>query len=372
MTEQDKKSRVRYAVVGLGHISQVAVLPAFKSAENAELAAIVSGDEEKLQVIGEKYDIKNRYHYRDYVKCLTSGNIDAVYIATPNVNHRFFAEQAAEHGIHVLTEKPMAITEEDCLGMIEAAEENNVKLMVAYRLHFDPANIAAIETVKSGKLGKLRIFNSTFTYQITDASNIRLKYEMGGGPLYDIGIYCINAARYLFRDEPVEVSAILLSDPEDKRFTEVEEAAAVTLRFKGARLASFVVSFGADATGSYELIGTEGHLRLENAYEYAEEMTLKTVVNDKESTKKFGKHDQFAPELEYFSGCILDDKTPEPSGIEGLYDVRIINAIFESARTKRTVRLSHVEKKRRPSRKLEMRRPPHDKPQVYRVSSPHD
>lgn len=372
MAEQEKKSLIRYAVVGLGHISQVAVLPAFKEAENSELTALVSGDPEKLQVIGDKYNVKNRYHYRDYVKCLTSGEIDAVYIATPNVNHRFFAEQAAEYGIHVLTEKPMGLTEDDCLSMIEAAQENDVKLMVAYRLHFDPANLAAIEVVKSGKLGELRIFNSTFTYQIKDASNIRLKYEMGGGPLFDIGIYCINAARYLFKDEPVEVSAILLSNPEDKRFTEVEEMAAVTMRFKGARLANFVVSFGAEATGAYDLLGTEGRLRLENAYEYAEDMTLKTVINDKENTKKFSKHDQFAPELTYFSNCILENKDPEPSGVEGLYDVRIINAIFESARTKQTVRLSHAEKKHRPSRAQEIRRPPHGKPQVFKVSSPHD
>lgn len=369
VSSNDKK--IRYAVVGLGHIAQVAVLPAFQNAKNSELVALVSGDHEKLLVLGDKYNIKHRYSYKQYEECLASGLIDAVYIATPNVLHREFAEKAAFHGVHILTEKPMALTEEDCISMINAAEENDVKMMVAYRLHFDPANLAAIEIAKSGKLGDLRIFNSTFTYQVDDPQNIRLKYDMGGGPLLDIGTYCINAARYLFRDEPVEVSAILLSNPEDKRFTEVEEMAAVTLRFKGARIANFVVSFGAEATGAYDLIGTKGCLRLEDAYEYVEDRTLTTNINDKESSKKFAKTDQFAPEIEYFSKCILEDKIPEPSGVEGLYDIRIINAIFQSARTKKTVRLPYVQKEERPSRRQQIKRPAHGKPHTINIISPH-
>ncbi|MBO9667827.1 MAG: Gfo/Idh/MocA family oxidoreductase, partial [Bdellovibrio sp.] len=256
--------KIRYAVVGLGNIAQVAVLPAFKNAQsNSELVALVSGDDQKLEALGKKYKIEHLFNYRDYEKCLQSGLIDAVYICTPNVHHRAFAEEAAAHGIHVLTEKPMAITVPDCIHMLEAAEDNDIKLMVAYRLHFDPANLAAIEIARSGKLGDIRIFNSTFTFQITDPNNIRLKYDMGGGPLFDIGIYCINAARYIFQDEPVEVMAMALSNPKDERFTEVEEMVSVTLRFRGARIANFVISYGADSSASYCVIGTKGCVDLE-------------------------------------------------------------------------------------------------------------
>lgn len=368
-----KNKKIRYAVVGLGNIAQVAVLPAFKNAsENSELVALVSSDDEKLKTLGRKYKVKNLFNYRDYDKLLSSGMIDAVYIATPNVNHRAFAEEAAQHGIHVLVEKPMALNAQDCMSMLRSARQNDIKMMVAYRLHFDPANLEAVEIAKSGKLGDLRIFNSTFTYQVTDPNNIRLKYEMGGGPIFDIGTYCINAARYLFQDEPVEVSATLLSNPKDTRFTEVEEMAAVTLRFKGARLANFVVSFGAEASAMYTLIGSEGCLTLEGAYEYADDMTLTTSINEKEKVKKFKKHDQFAPELEYFSNCILKNQEPEPSAIEGLYDLRIIDAIFESARTKRSVKLEYASKARRPTAKQMIRKPGHAKPETIHAPPAHE
>ncbi|WP_374073475.1 Gfo/Idh/MocA family protein [Bdellovibrio bacteriovorus] len=368
-----ENKKIRYAVVGLGNIAQVAVLPGFKNAtSNSELVALVSGDDRKLKTLGKKYKVKNLYNYRDYDKCLQSGLIDAVYIATPNVNHRAFAEEAARNGIHVLTEKPMAVNIHDCISMLRTAKENDIKLMVGYRLHFDPANLAAVEIAQSGKLGDLRIFNSTFSFQVTDPENIRLRYDMGGGPLFDIGIYCINAARYLFQDEPVEVFATALSNPHDSRFTEVEEMASVTLRFRKARLANFIISFGAEESAAYDLIGTKGRLRLENAYEYADDMTLRTTINEKETVKHFKKHDQFGPELEYFSNCILNNQEPEPSALEGLYDVRIIDAIFESARSKRAVKIEHARKVTRPSREQEIRKPGHEKPETINAASPHD
>ncbi|WP_413584968.1 Gfo/Idh/MocA family protein [Bdellovibrio sp. HCB274] len=367
------QKKIRYAVVGLGNIAQVAVLPAFKNAKkNSELVALVSGDDEKLQTLGKEYGITNLYNYRDYDKCLQSGLIDAVYICTPNVHHRAFAEEAAAHGIHVLTEKPMAVTVPDCMGMIRAAEENDVKLMVAYRLHFDPANLAAIKTAQSGKIGDVRIFNSTFTFQITDQDNIRLKYDMGGGPLFDIGIYCINAARYIFQDEPVEVMAMALSNPRDPRFTEVEEMASVTLRYRGARIANFVISYGTDASASYCVIGTKGCLDLESAYEYTEEMTLTTTIKDKDTVRTFKKHDQFGPEIEYFSNCILKNITPEPSGIEGLNDIKILEAIFESARTKRMVKLDIARRDQQPSMSQARRMPAPRRTEAINAPSPHE
>lgn len=366
-----ENQKIRYAVVGLGHIAQTAVLPGFKNAKNSELTALVSGDETKLKKLGKKYKVENLYHYDDYEECLRSGLIDAVYIATPNVHHREFAEKAAYHGIHVLTEKPIATTVADAVSMMRAADRNDVKMMVAYRLHFDPGNLKAIEIAQSGKLGELRIFNSLFSYQLTDPTNIRLQAEQGGGPLLDIGVYCLNAARYLFRDEPVECFAWTMNSS-DERFSEVEEMMAVTLRFPETRIATFTISFGASDTSSFDLVGTKGCLRLEHAYEYAEDMELTTTINGKEKSYTFKKHDQFGPELEYFSECILKDKQPEPSAEEGLLDIKIIEALFESARYGRPVKLDYFKKMTRPSESQKIKKPARAEPDVVHARSPHN
>ncbi|MGZ3773937.1 MAG: Gfo/Idh/MocA family protein [Pseudobdellovibrionaceae bacterium] len=366
------KKKVRYAVVGLGDIAQEAVLPGFKHAKsNSELTALVSGDPKKLKTLGKKFGVTNLYSYEGYQDLLKSGQIDAVYIATPNNLHKSYAVEAAQSGINILVEKPMALSEQGCLTMMRAANENNVKLMVAYRLHFDPANLEAVKIAKSGKLGELKIFNSIFTYQLTDTKNIRLKFQMGGGPLYDIGIYCINASRYLFQDEPVEVFAEALSS-KDPRFNEVEEMASVILRFPKTRLASFTVSFASEASASYDLLGTSGKIRLEKAYEYTEDMKLITTIKEKDTVKVFKEHDQFGPEIEYFSDCILKNIEPEPSAEEGLLDIKILEAIHESIRIGRPVKIDYFKKTTRPSTSQQFVKPPFPKQPTVHARGPHE
>src|ERR1700712_4474554 len=180
-----------------------------------------------------------------------SRNRCGVYIALPNDLHLDCALRAAAARKHILCEKPLATNSRDALLMGRVAEEYGIKLMTAYRLHFEPATLSTIELVQSGKLGEARYFSSTFSYQVTDKDNIRLSLDRGGGPVYDIGIYCINAARNLMRDEPVEVSAMLARSA-DKRFDEVEETASVIMRFPRGRLASFTVSFGSSTASRLE------------------------------------------------------------------------------------------------------------------------
>ena len=196
--------KVRYAVVGLGYIAQMAVLPAFAHAgENSELAALVSDDPEKLAKLGRKYRVADRFGYDDFEAGLRDAGVDAVYLALPNHLHREYTERAAAAGVHVLCEKPMAVTEDDCRAMIRGCDGSGIKLMIAYRLHFEEANLRAVDLVQSGRLGDVRAFNSVFTMQVK-AGDIRLNPRaQGGGTLYDIGISCINAARYLFEAEPV-------------------------------------------------------------------------------------------------------------------------------------------------------------------------
>jgi glucose-fructose oxidoreductase len=375
-TSTKKNKTVRYAVVGLGHLAQVAVLPAFARVHNSELFAIVSGDAAKLKKLAKKYKIEHAYSYDEYDRALAV--VDAVYLVLPNHLHREYAVRAAKAGVHVLCEKPMAVTEEECEAMIDAASANQVKLMVAYRLHFEEGNLEAIQLAKSGKLGNLRIFDSTFAQQVV-AGNIRVTepVERGGGPVYDMGVYCINAARYLFQAEPTAVTAVSANDGE-KRFSQVEEMTSVVMEFPGEKLATFTCSFGAADISRYTLVGTKGILTADPAYDYSMALKHQIKIGEREKTKTFRKRDQFAAELTYFSDCILRNKEPEPSGLEGLADVRIVRAIYESVGAKKKVSLpalpnelgSELGRKKRPDIAQEIHLPAHGKPSTVKAKSP--
>jgi len=361
--------KIRYAVVGLGYISQAALLPAFAHAkENSELTALVSSDPEKLKQLGKQYGVQRLYSYEQYEECLNSGEVDAIYIGLPNTMHRDYTVRAARAGVHILCEKPMAITEEDCEVMIAEAKDNEVKLMIAYRLHFEEANLTAIERVQSGDLGEVRLFNSTFTQEVK-AGDIRVRKETGGGTLYDIGIYCINASRYLFRAEPTEVLAICANNGEE-RFREVEEMASAILRFPGDRVAAFTCSFSTAPVSSYRVVGSKGDLRLDPAYDFVGDLKHYLTLDGKTKEAKFSQRDQFAPQLLYFSTCVLKGEDPEPSGLEGLADIRIIRALYQSAQTGQPVRLAAFDPGRRPTPEQQMKRPAVKKPDLVNASSP--
>jgi glucose-fructose oxidoreductase len=254
------------------------------------------------------------------------------------------------------------------MQMIRACEHRQVKLMIAYRLHFESANLVAVELARGGDIGEPRLFSSVFSMQVR-GGNVRTQPRRGAGPLYDIGIYCLNAARYLFRTEPIEVLAVKLAG-RDPRFAAVDEAFAVTLRFPLDRVAQFTCSFGAYDRAHYQVVGTEGFLTLDNAYEYAAEMTLYVEGKHGKKTRTFAKRDQIAAEIEYFARCIRDDVEPEPSGWEGLADVRILQAIQQSARFGRAVPIDPVARPHRPDLGQEIRMPPHEVPSLVDVEQP--
>jgi len=329
-------STVRYAVVGLGHIAQVAVLPAFAHARNnSRLVTVVSNDRTKRQSIAKRYRIDQTFTYDEFDDCLRT--VDAVYIALPNSMHAEYTIRAARAGVHVLCEKPMAVTVGECQQMIAACRKADVKLMVAYRLHFETLNLEAIEVARRGRLGDLKFFNSSFSMTVR-RGDIRTKRAYGGGTLYDIGVYCINAARNLFRSEPTRVTAVSVNSGLAS-LAEIDETTAATLQFGDGRVAAFVTSFNAADVGAYRIVGTKGDLRLDPAYEYAESLAYTLTIDGKTTRKRIGKHDQFGAELAYFSDCILKDTQPEPSGEEGLQDVRIVQALYRSAESGRSVRI---------------------------------
>jgi glucose-fructose oxidoreductase len=372
-------------VIGLGYISQIAVLPAFRHAgRNSTLAALVSGDPKKRAALGRRYRVKDLFDYDDVDDLFSSGAIDAVYIGLPNSMHEEYTVRAARAGLHVLCEKPMAVTAAECERMAVAASESRIKLMIAYRLHFDPATLRALEIARpsasrsrngragngrAGRLGDLRFFTSEFSMEVA-SGNIRLEPEEGAGPLHDIGIYCINAARAIFASEPTEVFASAENSGHPK-FRGVPATVSAVMRFPRRRLASFTCSFHSAERSTYTIVGSKGSLRMEPAYEYAEGLAYELQVGNRTTKKKFPKSDQFAPELLYFSDCVLRDREPEPGAAEGLADVRVIEALERSIASGRSVAIEPMpQRPRRPARDQELRRPPVGRPQLVHASPP--
>jgi len=342
MTRSNEK-RIRYAVIGAGNIAQVAVLPAFGHAsENSELVGLITGDPHKRAELRERFDIEFDADYDGLESVIERGRVDAVYIATPNSTHREFALRAAAKGVHVLCEKPLAPTAADCMAIIDACEKARVKLMVAYRLHFEEATLEALDIARSGKLGKLRAFTSFFSH-VVRPGDIRRDPDVAGGAVLDLGVYCINAARNLFEAEPTLVTA----DCIEKNGT--DDTTSAILRFPGDRVAQFCVSNSIAGTSSYRLGGSDGDLRVEPAYEYQEPLVHYLTLEGETKKKSFDRVDQFAPELLHFSKCILEDRQPEPSGEEGWCDIRVAEAILTAARTHKPVELEPYQRRRRPT-----------------------
>lgn len=279
------QSKVRYAVVGLGHIAQAAVLPAFAHAKrNSSLHALVSGSVEKLNTLGDRYRVPVRASYDHYERCLKE--VDAVYICTPNSAHADFAVRAAKAGVHVLCEKPLAVTAAECSRMVEAAAAADVRIMTAYRLHFEPLFLEIVEMVRSGKIGEPRFLNSFFSMHATPGG-IRTRRELGGGTLFDLGVYCINAARLMFRAEPTEVFAYSI-DGARADMPEIDEMTSGVMRFDGDRLATFTTSFAANGVSALRVVGTEGDIHAEPAYQHSKALGYTLTVGEKVTRKKAG------------------------------------------------------------------------------------
>ena len=333
----DAQGKIRYAVVAGGWISQGAFMPGVDQTSNSVMTALVTGDPIKADKLAELYDLKS-YSYEQFPQLLASGEIDAIYLATPNFRHREFAVPALEAGIHLLLEKPMATSEEDCLAINDAAKRGNAKLMIAYRLHCEPGTVEMIDRVRRGDIGDPRLFTATFA-QHTDAANHRMKSGFWAGPASDMGPYPLNAVRNLFASEPLEVHAVASHTP--GRPINTPDTVNVTLRFAEERLATFTVSYSLPGTQRFQLIGSKGEFEASPCFGFGEGTAIayRAIIDGETREHKHPVVDQFGGETEYFSQCILDDRQPEPDGDEGWRDVRVLAAIERALETGEPQRL---------------------------------
>ena len=323
---------VRYAVVGLGDIAQEAMLPGVKHTGNSEVAAFVTDDPEKARLVGERYGVADSYTYDRFGELLGSGKIDALYLATPNWRHAEFVIPALQAGIHVLVEKPLEVSTEACRAILAAEKASSAKLMVAYRLHFEPATLATLDLIRSGDLGEVHLFTSTFT-QLVSTENHRARSGDDAGPVLDMGPYPVNAARYVFGAEPTEVvSAVGVRHPE-AGFGDFDDTVAATLRFPGNRLAQFVVSYYGNALDAYTVVGTKGSVQVNPGYMYGKPLEQAITLGETKSRESFKNTDHFGGQMKYFSDCILNDREVEPDGEEGFADVRVLEGVLKALNT---------------------------------------
>jgi len=358
---------VRYAVVGAGWISQAAFLPGVALSGNSVVTALVTGDAVKAAALAARYGIAQVYGYADYEHLLASGDIDAIYLALPNDMHRQYALPALQRGIHVLLEKPMATSETDCEAMIEAARQGNAKLMIAYRLHFEPATLAAIELVRSGKLGRIRAFSAMFSQPVAP-SNHRASHGYWAGPVSDMGVYPINAVRNLFGEEPVQVSAIGVRDP-DLPFN-FDDTVSVTLRFADHRVAQFTVSYSGARVDQYCVLGTQGDLEVSPGFTFGAGLRHRLTLGSRTQERAFEATNQFGGELQYFSDCILRDHEPEPNGEEGLADVRVLAAIERALESGQPQNLGPFQRQGRMQASQVRKLPPVPAPELVDAAEP--
>ena len=364
------KAPLRFAIIGAGHIAQSAVIPAFSHPNTqATLTAMLSDDEEKRRQLSRRHHLIATWPEAALDEALRSDVFDALYIATPNHLHLAQASAALRAGIHVLLEKPLTVDEAEAKRLLRLAEASSAKLMVAYRLHCDPFYVGALQRVRDGAIGEPRFMTASFSMQLTPGNVRSLPAAKGGGPLHDLGIYCINAARSLFRSEPLAVQA-MANAGHDRRSQQVAEMVSVTLRFPGGCLASFTVSFAASSTGWYQIVGTTGSLCLDTAFNTSGTRTLEQTTGGRTRTSTQAIGDQFAAEIAYFTTCVRQRRIPEPGVHEGLRDMRVVDAIRKALSSGKTVPLMPLPS-RRGARKTMTSSPPRPRtPRLIHVVDP--
>jgi predicted dehydrogenase len=339
------EERVGYAIVGVGKLTAEELLPAFRASKRSRLRAIVTDDREKGLEYADAYGLSEDdvFDYDGFDRLATRDDVKGIYIVLPNNLHRDYTERAARMGKHVLCEKPLATTVEDAEAMVRACKAAGVRLMTAYRCQYTPQHWAARDAVQQGLLGNVGLVESIHAQLEDDPSVWRLQREMaGGGPLPDIGLYCLNTVRFVLGEEPEEVFAYQFQPKDDPRFAEVEERLAWTMRFPSGLLANCTCSYNAVKAAQLRVYGDKGWLSMDPAFTY-EGLELEFVREDAREQRIMKEENQFALELDHFSQCIADNAQPFTPGEEGLQDQRIMAAIYRSAESSQPVKLERLE-----------------------------
>jgi len=335
--------KIGYAVVGLGNIARNSILPAFANCRRAKLVALVSRDKKKAAAARAQFKAAISYTTKDYEDCLANPEISAVYIATPPGEHEEFTVRAAEAGKHVLCEKPLAATVAQSARMVEACRRQGVLLMTAYRKYFEPAALCLKSLVSNGSLGRIDMIHTSFSELFTPGVSSAWLLDpalAGGGPMMDLGVYCVNTSRWLAGEDPVE--AVAQSWRHDtQRFKDVEEGVTFRLKFPSGLVVQGSSTYGAAMSSFIFVQGTKGWVSLSPAYPFEDARRVTGKIAGRSVDRRFKALDEFALEFDAFAFAIQKKKAVEPDGIQGHRDMIILQAIYESARNGQPVAIKY-------------------------------
>ncbi len=334
--------KLGYAIVGLGGYGLGRIIPQFQNCQHSRLVALVSGDPAKAKKVAQEYGVPERgiYSYNDFDRIRDNPDIDIVYVCLPVFMHAEYTIRAAQAGKHVMCEKPMAVSSAECEQMIAACRKAGKKLMIGYRSRFEPHNVEAIRLARAGAIGTIRYFRSEHGFVAGDANTWRMKKaQSGGGSLMDIGIYALQAARYMTGEEPVAVFAKETTNRSDPRFREVEDMIDFQLEFPSGAIGSCMSMYSANRN-QFVLMGEKGRIELEPATAYSgQRMWVGQDRSDKTEVKPPpGPYaNQWVGQLDHMAQCVLQNREPVVPGEEGLRDLRIIEAVYRSAREQKRI-----------------------------------
>ena len=333
--------RVGFALVGLGAYALNQIAPNLGNTRHAKLTALVSGNRDKANTVADAYGIgrDHVYGYDTFDRIADDPEVDVVYVILPNAFHREWTERSFGAGKHVLCEKPMAGTVEDCRAMIEAGEAAGKQLMIGYRAQFDPYNLRATELVQGGEIGEVNTVMADHG-RLLELDVLRDQWRADkelalGGSLFDIGIYSVNGARYLLGEEPTEVTATFLERSGRPEVT-VEEGVEWQLTFPSGARQLGSSSYLVEQNKRIHVQGSEGEVTLDPATDYyVRNLTVGTELEHRQIV--IPQANQFVPMLDEMALAARENRPPKTPGMEGLRDVRIMNAIYEAAETGRAV-----------------------------------
>ena len=334
--------KLGYAIVGLGGYGLGRIIPQFQNCQHSRLVALVSGDAAKAKKVAQEYGVPDSgiYSYNDFDRIRDNPDIDIVYICLPVFMHAEYTIRAAQAGKHVMCEKPMAINPAECEQMIAACRKAGKKLMIGYRSRFQPHNVEAIRLARAGAIGTIRYFRSEHGFVAGDANTWRMKKaQSGGGSLMDIGIYALQAARYMTGEEPLAVFAKETTNRNDPRFREVEDMIDFQLEFPSGAIGSCMSMYSANRN-QFVLMGEKGRIELEPATAYSgQRMWVGQERSDKTEVKPPpGPYaNQWVGQLDHMAQCVMQNREPLVPGEEGLRDIRIIEAVYRSAREQKRI-----------------------------------
>jgi predicted dehydrogenase len=325
--------------MGLGVYANI-VAEAMLSCKKAKIVGLISGTPSKLEKWSKYFNIKkeNCYNYENYDNIINNEEIDAVYILTPNALHKEMAIKVAQAKKHVIVEKPMAINSTECIEMINVCSKFKVKLLVGYRMHFEPNTLEIVRLRESNYFGKILYFQALTGFKIGDPNQWRLDKKLsGGGALMDVGIYCVNGSRYMLGEEPIWVTAQETKTDKIKFKDGIDETIQFQLGFPSGAIASCMTSYSQNNINSFFLNGTDGFVEMNPANNYG---PIVAKVNSKELT--FATIKQQTLQMDAFADYILNDILPKINvdGIEGMKDVKIIEAIYNSIKLNKKIILN--------------------------------